>query len=118
MRTIRLVIAVLVGLALAAAPVAAGFAMAPAGLSKVGMKAAAAAHHHDIQHPDMPAAGAPCDASQGSPATFCLIKCCSVAAILVEAQPLTGTAAISRTDTVAAALSPFSRRPDPPPPRS
>jgi hypothetical protein len=123
MRAIRLVFAVLVGLALAAAPITTGLAMHAVGHSDAGPMAARSQQSHQ----DIMGGGASDDActccdvggmNQDSPSAFCPLKCCGVAAILIEIQTLAGPHAISGTDAVAAALSPFSRQPDTPPPRS
>jgi hypothetical protein len=104
MRAVRHVFVALIAFALAFAPVA-GFAkMMP------------------MQH-EM-SAGAPedacsCrDASRHSTADVCLLKCCGAVAILVQEQPMPEGLRVTAAEKAVAALSPFARRPDPPPPRS
>ena len=104
MRAIRLAIAALIALALAVAPISAGFAKPTAAKTEMGMS--------------MPDADCPCCDTQRDPsADVCPLKCCS-AAVLAEALPLAGPRAAGTVDTVAAVLAPFSPPPDPPPPRS
>jgi hypothetical protein len=119
MRAVRLVIAALVGMALAVAPVSAAFAMASAPHSQA-VEAMPSGHHHAAMNASAPPDdGCPCcDATQDMSAAVCILKCCSVVAILVDAQLSTGMTAVPNADITAAALSPFSRQPDPPPPRS
>ena len=59
-----------------------------------------------------------CDPTSGSAANISIVKCCSAVAILIEPQPLTGTRTVAIADMAAAALTPFARPPDLPPPRS
>jgi hypothetical protein len=122
MRAIRLVIAALVGLALAVAPVSAGFAQPPMGMAPdmhadmhpgvgadtghVGMSTS----RHEIADPC-------CDAMPNA-AMVCSLKCCSVLAILIDGHPLPEHGATAHPDAVASVLSPFTRQPESPPPRA
>jgi hypothetical protein len=121
MRAARLVIAALVGMALALAPASAGLAMAsatqPQTVEMIVEMIPATAHHAAMHASAFDDDCSCCDPSQDVPAAVCFLKCCCMAAILVSAQPWTGLRASSHADTIAAALSPFSRQPDPPPPR-
>jgi hypothetical protein len=104
---VRFLIAVLMALSLAAAPVSASVPK-PQGAA------------HQTQHMST---GAPddcpcCDMNHGQAADACPLKCCSLAAILVEGQALTAPRPKPDVDIPAAGLSPFSPQPDPPPPRS
>jgi hypothetical protein len=118
MRAVRIVIAALVGMVLAVTPVSAAFAMASAPHSQA-VEAMPTAQHHpavSVSAPDN--ACLCCDATRDMPAAVCILKCCSVVAILVDVLPWTPAASAPHADIAVAALSPFSRQPDPPPPRS
>ncbi|HEY1245925.1 MAG TPA: hypothetical protein VGF29_13955 [Hyphomicrobiaceae bacterium] len=118
MRAVRLVIAVLVGMVLAVAPVSAAFAMASAPHSQA-VQAMPAPQHRPAVSVSATDDGCPCcDATRDMPAAVCILKCCSVVAILADVQPWTAPTSAPHADTAVAALSPFSRQPDPPPPRS
>jgi hypothetical protein len=104
MRAARRIAAVLVAFALALVP-AVGFATMRTTQHEMSAGTQADACHC-------------CDATSGSAANVSIVKCCSAAAILTEPQPPMGTRTIAVTDGGAAALSPFARPPDLPPPRS
>src|SRR5262245_50019109 len=105
MRAVRLVIAALVGLALAMLPMSAGFAKQAAGKAEMGAGMSMSA-------PDDVGPG--CDTTHDHAAAVCSLKCCGTAAILVEAQPLTAQRRLPSGDMVAAAFVPFTLPPDPP----
>jgi hypothetical protein len=105
MRIVRLAIAALIAVALAALPVSAGFAQQPAGKAEAPVAAPDPAHSG-------------CDATHGHAADLCNLKCCSTSAILVEAQMLPKPRPRPRMDVAAAPFAPFALPPDPPPPRS
>ena len=104
MRVVRHVVVSLIALALAFAP-AAGFARALPTMQ-------------DEMSAGAPEDGRSCtDASRHRTADVCLLKCCSTVAILVEEQPVPQRLAVAAAESAVAALSPFARQPDPPPPR-
>jgi hypothetical protein len=103
MRALRLAIAVLVAMTLAAPPVAAGAAKHHGTMLQIGMGAPDDCHC--------------CDTAYDPAADICHLKCCCAAAILVEKQPLIARHAALGVDAGAAGLPLFSRQPDPPPPR-
>jgi hypothetical protein len=105
MRAVRLFIVALTALALAILPMSAGIAKPLASKAEVSMTA-----------PDHACPGS--DASHDQDAGACSLKCCTTAAILVEAQTFVGQLRVPATDMAAAALAPFALPPDPPPPRS
>jgi hypothetical protein len=109
MRAIRLAVAALIALALAALPVAGAVIECAEAAPETGM-------HTGMSAPD---ACPCCDATQDRAAVsgVCHLKCCC-AAILVEGQPPMAEHAGPGVDTVAAGLPRFLPPPDPPPPRS
>jgi hypothetical protein len=106
MRAVRRIAVALLALALALGS-AAAFAMMP--VMQIELKTSAGAPDDGCHC---------CDAAPADAADVCTLKCCSAAAILTDAQPLTSVRAVAAADRDAAALSPFTRRPDLPPPRS
>ena len=104
MRAVRQVFVALLAVALFLVP-AAGFARVPAMQHAMGV--------------DAPEDACPCcDASHDTAVDVCMLKCCGAPAVLAEVQPLAEGRAVAVADTAAAALAPFARPPDPPPPRS
>ena len=103
MHAVRLVIAVVTALALAVLPVSAGIMTQPVAKAEMSMSV------HACDGADM---------SHDHGADACTLKCCVIAAILVEAQPLASRHRMPAAELVAAVLVPFTLPPDPPPPRS
>jgi hypothetical protein len=104
-RAVRFFIVALTALALAILPMSGGTAKPPASKAETGMTT-----------PDHACPG--CDRSHDHDAGVCSLKCCTTAAILVEAQTFAGQLRVPATDMAAAVLAPFTLPPDPPPPRS
>lgn len=104
MRAVRFAISALLAMALAVLPVSAGLAKPAAAQAEMSMGA--------------PDDNCPCcDTTNDRAADVCHLKCCNAAAVLVEGQPLMPPTPGTDGNTVSGALSPFSRPPDPPPPR-
>jgi len=103
MRAIRLVIAALIALALAALPVSASVAKPHGTAPEMSMSA-----------PDHCSSG---DTTHDRGEDVCQLKCCSTVAVLSRELPLAAPHGETVVDTPAASLSPFQPEPDPPPPR-
>ncbi|MFZ1101309.1 MAG: hypothetical protein WAN86_00230 [Hyphomicrobiaceae bacterium] len=104
MRAVRHIVVVLIAFALVLVP-AAGLAKLQAMPQEMSAGASQDACHC-------------CDPAPASVADVCLLKCCNVAAVPVEAHAFSGVRIVSAADTTAAALTPFAQQPDLPPPRS
>lgn len=104
MRAIRLMIAVLIAVILAAAPVTAS-------LAKDTAKAEMSMSSADSSCPC-------CDATKKCATDICTLKCYTAAAIRVEEQSLAEPLPSLIVGMGVAAMSPFAQGPDPPPPRS
>jgi hypothetical protein len=105
MRFIRVVIAVLLAVSLAILPVSSAMAAMHAGNPEMSMSA-----------PDSDCAC--CNAAHKCATDICTLKCYNSAALYVEGQLLVGPLPQPLIDMASPAMSPFSQRPDPPPPRS
>jgi hypothetical protein len=104
MRHVRFLLSVLLALSLAAAPVWAGVPNLHGAAPDMSMAAPDECHC--------------CDQTRDQTADACPLKCCGLAAILVEGQGWAAPCPKADIDGLEAGLSPFSMRPDPPPPRS
>jgi len=105
MRFIRLVIAVLLAASVAILPVSAGMAKLHAAKAEMSMSA---------PDSDCPC----CNAAHKCATDICTLMCYNSAALSVEGPPLVGPLPQPFIDMVSVTMSPFSQRPDPPPPRS
>ena len=104
MRALRLIMAVLLAASLAVLPVSASMAMTHAAKAKMSMSASGA---------DCPC----CNAAKKCATDICMFKCFSTPAISVDGFPLAQPLPEPLIAVRVAALSPFSRQLDPPPPR-
>jgi hypothetical protein len=105
MRIFRLIVAVLLAVGLVVLPVSATVTMAHPAKAEMGMGAAG----HDCPC---------CNAVEKCPDEKCAFNCQNAPAISAESPPLLQPLPEAFVDANSAALLPFSRRPDPPPPRS
>lgn len=110
MRILRLLIAVLLATSLSVLPVSAGMAKMHAAKAEMTMSASSDAGGDDCV----------CCSPAGkcSTTSICLLKCFNVPAVLINGLPVTQPVPQLFVDIGWVAPSPFSLRPDPPPPRS
>jgi hypothetical protein len=105
MRLIRLVIAGLLAASVAVLPVSVGMAKLHEAKAEMSMSA---------PDSDCPC----CNAAHKCATDICTLKCYNSAALYVEGQLLVGPLPEPLIEMASPAMSPFSQRPDPPPPRS
>ena len=105
MRAIRLIVVVLLAASLGILPVSAGIAMTHAAKAEMSMSASGT---------DCPC----CNAAKKCVTDHCQFKCFNTPAISVDGFPLAQPVPEPLAPVCVAALSPFSRQLDPPPPRS
>ena len=108
MRVLRLLIAVLLATSLAVLPVSAVMAMTHAANSDMTMSASGDNGGDDC---------ACCSPTGKCSTRICVLKCFNVPAVLIEGLPMTQPLPQLLVDIDRATMSPFSTRPDPPPPR-
>jgi hypothetical protein len=104
MRAIRLVVAVVLAMSLTVLPMSAGMAKMHVATAEMGV---------DTSGNSCPC----CDAAHKCATGMCMLNCYNVPAISVEGLPLTQPLRERFVALGAPVPAPFSRRPDPPPPR-
>lgn len=104
----RLIIAVLLVASLTIHPISAGMAITHVANAEMTMGASSDTGGDDC----------PCCSATGKCSTdICMLKCFNVPAVLIEGLPETRPLPRLFVDIGWATMSPFSTRPDPPPPR-